>query len=91
MEVCLEKALGSGMVRNWVNKGWISDWLSTPWRSWREPIWAGEEGLAQRAQRTQRLKAWRMMRLQGWWWGGGLLGEGTGVGDGEELGEQGMD
>ena len=25
VEVCLEKALGSGMVRNWVNKGWISD------------------------------------------------------------------
>ena len=37
------------------------------------------------------LKAWRMIRLQGCWGSGGLLGEGTGVGDGEELGEQGMD
>ena len=86
----MDEELGRGCW--WMVKGQGNDRLFNPsgLGGLGAKAFFGGKRVAQRAQRAQRLKAWRMMRLQGFWWSGGLLGRGTGagvVGEGEGTGQ----
>jgi len=79
----------------WLVKGQGNDRLFNPWRAWRAwreaNLGGGRESRKGRKGR-KGLKAWRMMRLQGCWGKGGLLGRGAGAGvlvelDGQEIGQ----